>query len=289
MTLTSECSTGVASARLPDFMIVGAAKCGTTTLYDEIGLHPSTMLPANKEPSILQFAKTAEDAHKLYNRHFANVRPGMITGEASTAYTQFPQQKQVAGLAKDVFQGRCKIIYCVRNPIDRIRSHLLHDLAVGRLASDNIEKTVLSDSRYVSWTDYYTQIRPWIDAFGHDNVLCISLEKIKTSRDVVMEQVWQFLDLPPPETTTPPAVSNTFGTLQTPRLKMIETFQHSRVYNTFLSGLMPSGLKALAKKTLFQQHVPEAFEFSDDLRKVLEERTTNAITKLQTLSVQQVI
>lgn len=275
--------------RLPDFLIVGAAKCGTTTIYDEIGRHPQVRLPTNKEPAILHFATSVDDALKLYNRHFSGLGRDVVTGEASTAYTQAPQQKQVHDLAKDVFNSDCKIIYCVRDPIDRIRSHLMHDLTVGRLCTDDIDSAVLDDSRYIAWTNYRQQLSPWIDAFGEENVLCLSLERLKSDREYVISAVFDHLGLRKLDRFAPPQKSNAMGSIQTPRLKFLADIQTSRIYNTTVSRLVPNRIKHLAKKTLFQRHIPDAFALNENVLAKLRAKTENFLIELNQLNVKLVI
>ena len=106
----------------PSFFIVGAPKCGTTSLNDYLRQHPALFIPERKElhhfGSDLQFAKTVRPARDEYLAQFAAAQPGQIAGEASVWYL-FSQ------LAAREIHGFCptaKIIIMLRNPADMMYS-----------------------------------------------------------------------------------------------------------------------------------------------------------------------
>lgn len=110
--------------RMPDFCIIGSPKCGTTSLDDDLSRHPGIFCCRPKEPHYFSSPILLERGEEWYTGLFAGARPDQICGEASTSYTRWPL---VAGTAERMFcaNPRMKLIYLVRNPVDRVESHLL--------------------------------------------------------------------------------------------------------------------------------------------------------------------
>ena len=102
----------------PDFVIVGAPKCGTTSLYRALREHPGIFFPAYlKEPHYFAFdfpnrqeVTSADD----YDFLFADAKPGQLRGEASVLYLR--SEQAVGAILKR--RPDCKIIAMVRNPIE---------------------------------------------------------------------------------------------------------------------------------------------------------------------------
>ena len=106
----------------PDFLIVGAMKAGTTTLYHDLSEHPDIFLPVLKEPEVLTTLERLDEMRAYYARLFRPARPGQLKGEASTAYTKRPNNEGVAEKARALCGDGLKIIYIRRDPVERIRS-----------------------------------------------------------------------------------------------------------------------------------------------------------------------
>jgi hypothetical protein len=77
--------------RLPDFLIIGAMKAGTTSLYRDLLTNPAVFFPADKEPGNLTDDRVlAEAGRREYELLFRGAVEGQICGEASTTYTKEP-------------------------------------------------------------------------------------------------------------------------------------------------------------------------------------------------------
>jgi hypothetical protein len=109
--------------RLPDFFIVGAPKCGTTSLASYLRANPGIFMSAVKEPNYFCFdapgLRDMYDRPEAYGRLFARARPEQLCGEASTAYL-FSKEAVPAILEAN---PAAKIIAMVRNPLDMVVSH----------------------------------------------------------------------------------------------------------------------------------------------------------------------
>ena len=183
---------------VPHFLIIGAAKSGTTTLYDDLKTSKALNLPYDKEPAILIEARSRSDAIKKYNIHFnSSTKSDTIRGEASTYYMMQPLFPDVSKFALDVCGSELKIIAILRHPVDRIISHVTHDYMVGRLKYRDVDRALEKDSKYLDSSNYYMQLKTWVDTFGLKNLSCISFKEYITNRRSMSQKVAEFVGIDP--------------------------------------------------------------------------------------------
>ena len=85
---------------LPDFLIIGAMKAGTTTLYRDLMTNPAIFFPSEKEKShLLRDEVLTEAGRRDYEKLFRRARPGQVLGIAPTRYTNLPDCPGVPGRA----------------------------------------------------------------------------------------------------------------------------------------------------------------------------------------------
>lgn len=122
--------------RLPDFIIIGAAKAGTTSLVAYLKRHRDLYLSSPKEPEF--FAR--KHRHRLglawYKALFSKARPGQLCGEASTVYSRYPHFREAAGRIASTLP-EAKIIYVVREPIARAYSDYVQKVKTARNLARN--------------------------------------------------------------------------------------------------------------------------------------------------------
>jgi hypothetical protein len=175
----------------PDFLIIGAMKCGTSTLAAQLAAQPGVFMTTPKEPNF--FSDDAIHARGLdwYESLFAAARPEDLKGEASTHYTKLPTHPDtVARLAAAV--PAPKLIYMIRNPMARAVSHYIHEWTMGVMEGD-IAAAVSAHPELVDYGRYGHQIAPYVARFGRERILLTSLEAMEAAPQAVLEQVWAFL------------------------------------------------------------------------------------------------
>lgn len=189
---------------LPDFLIIGAMKAGTTTLYRDLYGHPQVFLPEEKEPDTLTRLGDNDTAIRAdFASLFRKARPGQIRGEASTSYTKRPDFEGVAERTLRICGPDIKLIYIRREPVKRLISHYRHDFGLGYIDKP-IVQALTEDSRYVDWSSYDWQIAPWRETFGADRLLELDFEAYVADRKATLTRLAEFLGIdpalmPPPE------------------------------------------------------------------------------------------
>jgi hypothetical protein len=185
------------SHKVPDFLIIGAMKAGTTTLYRDLVQHPEIFLPQEKEPeTLVRFGDDDQAMRADYQSLFRPASGSLILGEASTAYAKRPDHEGVAERALRICGPKLRIIYLTREPIGRIVSQFRHEQALG-LVSGPLNEAVLAHGRFVAYSRYDWQLAPWIDAFGASNVLRLEFEDYVADRQAVVDTVLRFLGAAP--------------------------------------------------------------------------------------------
>jgi hypothetical protein len=206
-----------AAARpLPDFLIIGAQKAGTTALYAYLRRHPAITGPSWKEVSY--FDRHYDRGEPWYRGNFPNrVRArGKLVGEASPSYVFHPLgPERVRRLVPDV-----RLIALVRNPVDRALSQYHHEVALGRepLSFEDAldaederlrgeEERLLTDPRYFSrawWSHTYKsrgryaeQLERWLAVFPREQLLILPSEDLGADPEQTHALVLDFLAAAP--------------------------------------------------------------------------------------------
>lgn len=170
----------------PDFMIIGAMKCGTSTIAAQLGAQAGVFMTTPKEPNFFSDDRVFAKGADWYAALFSDAKPGDVRGEASTHYTKRPQHDdvipriQAAGLAP-------KLIYMIRNPLDRLVSHYIHEWTMGAISCD-IAKAHSRHPELVDYSRYGFQISPWVEAFGRESILVITMEEMTRDPQSTLEK-----------------------------------------------------------------------------------------------------
>ena len=98
----------------------------------------------------------------------------------------------VPALAHEVLGRDLKLIYIVRDPVDRIVSQYVHEFSVG-LVKEPIDEAIVKYARYVDTSCYYLQLQEWLRVFPHSNVLLLKFEDYFANREAEYAKVCRFL------------------------------------------------------------------------------------------------
>jgi hypothetical protein len=175
---------------LPDFIIIGAMKCGTTSLYNYLRSHPEIAVSQHKEPSY--FCHSYDRPLSWYKSLFPEKENGVL-GEASTHYTKYPIHQGVPARIHDVLPS-VKFIYLVRDPVERIVSQYVHK------RSRDEEKRPLSacleltkENPYIAYSCYAEQIKQYRPYFEDEQILVVDAHRLKHERQQTLSRVFEFL------------------------------------------------------------------------------------------------
>ena len=178
---------------LPNVLIVGAAKCGTTSLHEYLDRHPEVAMSHEKELDFFVEEKSWSRGVDWYASQFADAS---VRGESSPSYTVFPRYRGVPERIRHVVP-EAKLIYLVRDPIDRIVSHFLHRQVVRPGAIEDAFADAGRREGLVAPSRYWLQLERYLEHFAHEQILVVDSDDLRARRDETLARVFGFLGVDP--------------------------------------------------------------------------------------------
>jgi hypothetical protein len=180
--------------RLPNLVVVGAMKAGTTSMHNYLGLHPEITVSVDKEARFFQDPDML-DWVGIYQRNFA---PGTrLRAESTPFYSKSPVFPGVVDRMADLVPD-ARIIYMVRDPIDRIVAEYVEQMQWGA-ASRPLDVELSEPEDPTNWlvasSRYATQLALYQERFGKEGVLVVDLTDLGADTAGVMGDVFGFLGL----------------------------------------------------------------------------------------------
>ncbi|MFW6012080.1 MAG: sulfotransferase domain-containing protein [bacterium] len=184
--------------RLPDFLVIGAMKAGTTSLYEDLARQPGCYFPpGEKEPhALIDHRVLTVRGRRSYARLYRGAGNSQLCGDASTGYTKRPDIPGVAQRARNLLGPDLKAIYLIREPIARTVSQHHHELSLG-LVPATLDDAIHRFPRLINYSKYAYQLRPWLEEFGGDRIQVIRFEDYVMNRLSTMSSVCRFLGIEP--------------------------------------------------------------------------------------------
>jgi len=179
--------------RLPDFLIIGAAKSGTTSLHRYLERHPQLFMSTPKEPEFFSIDSVFARGEAWYRDLFRDARDDQVCGEASTSYTRWPQVPDANGRIAHMLPG-VKLVYLMRHPVDRSYSQYAHDMR--RQVAMTFEQALEQNSMYVDSSLYMKQIRRYLEHYDREAMLFLFSSDLRKNPDGLLRQVQDFLGVP---------------------------------------------------------------------------------------------
>jgi hypothetical protein len=202
----------------PSFLVIGAAKSGTTSLYRYLQQHPQVYCSPKKEPSFFAFMGEKPSPAgpgdlelydrmvvwdpREYERLFAAAAEAKAIGEFSNLYLYVPEAAE--RIHRELPSVR--LIALLRNPVDRAFSSYLHLRRDGRESCDTFEEALQAEEEriqagweylwhYTRAGYYYTQLKRYWDRFPADQIAVFPFDEFRSRPDVVLRKVLSFLQV----------------------------------------------------------------------------------------------
>ena len=293
----------MSTTRMPNFLVVGAAKSGTTSLYHYLAQHPDVFMSPVKEPNFFALegerpAFRAPGADERINRwsvtdpdEYRKLYDGAngerALGEASPVYLY--SEKAVGRIKHHVPEAR--LIAILRNPAERAYSGFLHLLLNGReRVKDFGEALALEEERkrehwdwiwhYKSMGFYHEQLTRYREAFDPEQIKVYLYEDLERDPAGVVRDAHEFLGIDASFVPAPPARYNATGIPRSKRLNDL-----LRTDNPLKSAAKLLVPKKLRRKLLMnmQNRILVKPPFPEKERKQLVEEYRDDVSKLQEL------
>jgi hypothetical protein len=188
---------------LPTFLIIGAAKAGTTSLHFYLDQHPEVQMsrvketnffagPANGIPYPVGRVDRREDYEALFDPAFP------VRGEASPSYSNAPRRPGVPRRIKELVP-EARFVYLVRDPIDRLVSQHQMRVADGKERLSFREAVAQLDdadphSFHLTCQSFYgRQLEHYLEEFPQERILVLDQARLRSEREATLAEVFGFL------------------------------------------------------------------------------------------------
>jgi hypothetical protein len=257
----------------PNFLIVGAAKSGSTSLYQYLNQHPEVFMPVNKEPNyfVADYQKDMskdcpsykidmkrmvfeqDNYYNLFNQVNKNHK---AIGEASVTYL-FKPIEAILKIKREL--GDPKILIILRNPIKRAFSHYSYacELGLEKLSFDEaisvenkrLKKKWSSTFAYINQGMFYNQVKAYKEAFSNVHVLV--LDDFLNNEQLELEKIYNYLGI---DSTFKNFFGENFNASGVPKVKLIhkylvqDNFLKKSLKSFFKNFISEENLRKIARK-----------------------------------------
>lgn len=183
-------------ANAPQFIIMGAMKCATTTLHEQLNAQPGVFMSEPKEPNFFSDDDQYQKGMDWYLDLFSEAGPADICGESSTHYTKLLTYPEALPRLQQHLPD-VKLIYVMRHPIERLISQYVHEWSQ-RIVSKDLSNALKNRPELYQYSSYAMQLRPYLEAFGPERVLPVFFERLKQDPRSEFLRVAKFIGCPQP-------------------------------------------------------------------------------------------
>ena len=246
---------------LPNFLIIGAPKCGTSSLYYKLGEHPQIFMSKVKEPHFFgrnDVTKTLE----WYENHFLESNGKIAIGEGSTSYTH-PHIINQASSEIAHLLPRVRLIYLVRNPIKRIESDWKMRKREG-WAQGNFNEAIKRQETLVGHGMYWKNISVYRKIFPDSQILILFLEDFMNNFQEELKKCFIFLGVNSKVSITDSGQSRNVATQYRKDSFVLEYFRKTKNFDHFKRILPP--LIFNFAKSLFTQKFNYNTKWDPDIK-----------------------
>jgi hypothetical protein len=282
---------GRTAVRLPTFLLIGAARSGSTTLYEYLKQHPEIFMSSVKSPKYFAYdekqpglrewglpgideefkVRTADE----YQRLFEEAKDELQIGEASIGYLESAYAPE--RIKREL--GDVKILVILRNPVRRGYSGYRMQLRGGTTSQDI--RDALKDPSRVHWIQvgfYHRLLKRYFDIFPHENIKVVIFEEFVKDKAGAMKEIYRFLGV---DESFTPDTSMAYARGGIPRTGVLNTAL--RKVGKAVRSMMPEALqvrllgKVRAKMNEFnvKQEPPLTQELYDQLKAIYREDIAN--------------
>jgi Sulfotransferase domain len=176
-------------AQLPNLIIVGGLKCGTTSIHHYLGLHPQIQMSKPKELNFFVEELNWDLGLDWYASRFDDRFE--VRGESSPHYTNLPYFEGVPARIREHCPD-ARLIYMVRDPIKRILSHWVHATGAGYETRELVPTLSDPDTPYIHRSLYWMQLQPYLELFDREQIAIFTQEELQSEREETMRKAFRF-------------------------------------------------------------------------------------------------
>jgi Sulfotransferase domain len=175
---------------LPNLIIIGAQKCGTTSMHSYLHRHRQIAMSRRKELDFFIEKRNWSKGVDWYASQFPE--GSVIRGESSPNYTWARQFPGVPARMHSVVP-RARLLFMVRDPVDRLISHWVHNYSHGREKRPLAEAAL--DRRYLERSMYWSQVSAFLEFYPRSQLMVVTMDELHRQCRATMMKVFDFLEV----------------------------------------------------------------------------------------------
>jgi hypothetical protein len=185
---------------IPDFLVIGGPKCGSTSLWQLLRRHPRVFMPDMKEPAFFSNPDIFSLGEAWYRKLFEGAKDSAKVGEASTTYSRWPYAEAPQTLDPRTqivsWNPQVRLIYVVRHPVDRAFSHYGHHMRLG--VTRSFEQALKENPIYVACSRYDLQIERWREVLpSPEQLLVVPTDALRSMNRQVLIEIQRHIGVEP--------------------------------------------------------------------------------------------
>ncbi len=240
---------------LPNFVIIGAMKCATSTLYEQLLQQPGIFLPRLKEPNFFSNDEQYSRGIEWYKGLFQDACVSDILGEASTHYTKLPTYPQTVARMR-YWLHRPRLIYIMRDPVDRLISQYIHEWSEGEIRC-GLDEAIEQHSELAAYSCYARQLTPFIEAFGKEAILLVFFDRLKRDPQGELERVAKFVGYTGTVRWQTDVDRRNVSAERVRRFPLYHLLVEHPLATTLRRGLVPKALRTKVRQMLTLRDAPD--------------------------------
>jgi hypothetical protein len=261
-------------ASLPNFVVIGASRSGTTSLHHYLGQHPDIYVSPRKSPNyfvaqdpqpgwenatLQAMAKQWISSREAYEAQFRGVTNERAIGDISPVYLQ---SIHTAKRIKETLAPSTKFVAILRNPVDRAYAHYLGRRRDGLELVDDFNAIVdreltgplnedIAFGSYIGCGRYHHFLKPFYEHFSADNIRVYLFDQLQKDSSGLLRDLFSFLDVDPDYQVDTAFSHNQTGIISNPLLRSLWT--RSVGLRTRMRPYLPAFIRHTSRSMLAQQ------------------------------------
>ncbi|MDJ1178844.1 sulfotransferase [Roseofilum sp. BLCC_M91] len=290
---------------MPNFLLIGAAKSGTSSVHNYLNQHPEIYMSKNKEPNFFAYegwqpdfcgsgdAESTTNVKtipylKEYQALFEEVTEEKAIGESSTFYLYIPETaERIKHYIPDA-----KLIAILRHPVDRAYSFYSHLRRDGRETLKDFSKALKEEEnrrknhwspvwRYQDFGFYGLQLQRYFDRFDRQQIKVYLYEDLQSDAKTMLKEIFQFLEV---DDTFTPNLKLRYNKSEVPKNKLFHNFiSNKNVVKRIIRPLIPAKIRQPMAAKAYRKNLGRLKPLSPELRQELIPIFREDILKLQDL------
>ncbi len=274
----------------PGFLVIGAPKCGTTSVYHYLNQHPRIFLCPKETHYFIRndqgAAAVQTQSWPDYLSLFDSATPDQVCGEVAVRYLYS------SAAMKEIHERlpSCRLIVMLRDPVERTFSHYLMRFRTGGFAAeggavipqDSDIRQYFSDLSHdiVQWSQYSRYLKQWLELFPPEQMTVVRLSDLQHDPAETMRRLFDFLGV---DTTVPVNTEQRYNVSQAAdfnpiivrlkRIRLLRKLRNSRFLRAVAAQVVPRRLRdrLIWRPGKSGAHISESVQIPNDVKARLEE------------------